>query len=123
MIPATLPKTDHWLGDLWRDGYRKFGPMVDSITGEPPAAPCLYCIVRFTDQHGVVGWELHSVAGAGHGLITIIDAENYEFALPEQSLPLAVGTWDWEFKTYTTADHSDDPLTWFISAVVIKQKG
>lgn len=121
MEPAVLPKMTHWRGDLWRDGFRHFGPMVDE-NGGPPAPPCLYCRMQFRDKKtGAMGYELNSDPGEGQGTITIVDGTNYEFDLPEQALPLNVGTYQWDFETYTTADTSGLPITWFTGEIVVKQ--
>lgn len=110
MQPATLPETTHYRGDRWTDGHRHFGPVL--VDGVAPADPCLYCRVQFRQRKtGVFGYELNSAPVAGQGQITITDGAAYVFDLPSQELPLAVGSWDWDFETYTTADHSDLPWT------------
>lgn len=114
MIPTTLPKQTHWRGDLWRDGYRKFGPITDE-NGNPPASPCKYCRLQFRSKNakGKLGYELNSDPSSGQGQINIDDAATYEFTLPDQALPLTAGDWVWDFETFTTEDMSDAPITWF----------
>lgn len=109
MEPAALPETTHYRGDRWIDGHRIFGPVL--IDGAPPAQPCLYCRMQFRDRAGTLGHELNSAPAAGEGTITIVDAAAYTFSLPNQALPLAEGSWLWDFETYTTADHTDPPWT------------
>ena len=97
MTPATLDAMTHWRGDLWRDGYRHFGPMTDE-NSNPPAAPCLYCRLQFRDKKtGVLGYELNSAPATGQGAITIVDSTRYEFSIPDQKLPLSAGKYVWDF--------------------------
>jgi len=122
MPPASLPAMKHYRGDLWRDGYRRFGPMTDD-DGNPPAPPCLYCRIQFRDKKtNVLGYELNSdPAVTGEGTITIEDAVTYEFNIPDQGLPLEAGTYVWDFETYLTVDHSDPPITWFTGTMTVIQ--
>jgi len=121
MLPEKLDPTSHWRGDLWRDGYRHFGPMADE-DGNPPAPPCLYCRIQFREKDKLaMKYELNSNPGPGQGTITIVDGVHYEFDIPDQALPLDAGTYLWDFETFLTADHTDPPLTWLTGSIVIKQ--
>ena len=120
MIPATLEKMTHWRGDLWRDGFRQFGPMADE-EGNPPAAPALYCRMQFRNKTTkALGYELNSDPLEGEGTIVIEDSEAYIFSIPEQALPLAAGEWEWDFETHTTATKSETPLTWLKGTMSVK---
>lgn len=119
MLPAALSGMKHYRGDLWRDGYRRFGPMNDE-NNLPPGAPCLYCRMQFRDKKtGVLGYELNSDPAVTEGTIEIEDAVNYEFFIPDQGLPLEAGTYVWDFETYLTADHTDPPITWFTGTMTV----
>jgi len=120
MLPTTLPSTTHTQGDLWHDGYRHFGPMTLE-DGSPPGPPCLFCQMIFKDDKlGEVVYELNSSPADDQGSITIISGDNYEFDIPNQALPLAIGSFTWVFKTYLSADHSDPPISWFNGQVFVK---
>jgi hypothetical protein len=98
-------------GDVWESVYH-IGPMEDELA-QPPAPPCLSCRLQFRDRTtGALGYELLSTVVDGKGLITIVDSVNYEFDIAEQILPLKVGTFDWDFETFETADYTLPSRTW-----------
>jgi hypothetical protein len=114
MIPADLGTTTHKGGDLWRDGYKHF-----TINPGAGFGPCLYCRMQFRSKNDVLGYELNSDPGEGEGEITIVNAATYEFDVPDQALPLAAGTWYWDFETFETIDMSEPGDTWLTGKMVI----
>lgn len=120
MLPTTLPAISHYRGDLWRDGYRHFGPMSDE-DGDPPAPECAGVRMVFnTEKTDELAYELNNDPGTDQGTIVIVNAQAYEFDIPDQALPLAIGTYTWALKTYLQSDYSDPPITWFTGLIHIK---
>lgn len=117
MVPAELPEMHHNYGDKWADGFIGCGPI--TIDGQPPGAPCLYCRLQFHGGKGELGYEFNSAPGTNQGSLTIVDASNYVFSRSSQALPLEAGIWRWRFQTFTTADHTDLPETWFHGKIVV----
>lgn len=110
MNPVTLPETIHNRGDLWEDGYRKFGPVL--IDGSPLPDQALYCRMQFRHiKTEALGYELNTAPATGQGKIIITDATAWTFEIPAQALPLDAGVWEWDIEIYTTLDHSDIPRT------------
>jgi hypothetical protein len=115
MIPADLGTTRHKGGDRWRDGYKHF-----TIAPGDDFEPCLFCRLQFRNKKtGVLGYELNSDPEEGQGQIDIVNAASYEFDIPDQPLPLAEGTWVWDFETFDTADMATPGDTWLTGTMVV----
>lgn len=121
MLPSKVETMVHYKGDIWKDGYRVFGPFVDE-NDNPVDDPCLYCRMQFRNKEDMeLEYELNSNPGSGEGTITITDGTAYIFTIPEQVLPLDAGEYVWDFETYLTADMSDSPQTWLTGTMIVKQ--
>lgn len=115
MKPAEIPTMTHCMGDVWDDGFVGCGPI--TIDAAPPPNPCRYCRLQFFDNTGAAVCEFNSAPISGQGRLVIEDALNYVISRPGQELPLAAGLWSWKFQTFTTADHTDPPTTWFYGKI------
>ena len=110
MTPATLPTLSHYRGDLWRDGVRDFGPV--TFDGGTPPSPCGYVRMQFRNKEtGALGYELTSVPAPGKGTIIIDNQETWILRIPEQRLPLDVGSWVYDIEIYQNADMATPPDT------------
>jgi len=84
---------------------------VDSIDGGPPAPPAsaLASVEMAFTQAGTNQGPRHTLTSDEDGGITITSAEDWQFTVPKQILPLTAGRWDWMLTTVAT-DGTRDPL-------------
>ena len=114
---ATLPDKILQQND-WFDTAYHIGPM-SSDHGSIPFGPCLSCRIQYKNMlNGEVGYESSSQNGG----IIIVDAVNYEFAVPAPiELPLPVATWLWKFETFETSDFTGPSRTFYKGKVIVKE--
>ena len=110
MIPATIPTSTHYRGDLWADGVREFGPV--AFDGDSPESPCVYVRVQFRNKEtGAFGYELNTAPAPGQGEIIIDNPLTWVLVIPEQPLPLDAGSWVYDVEIYTTPSMASPPYT------------
>ena len=101
MEPVKVDLPPHTRGDTW-EGLT-IGPVL--FDGQPPPAPLKSCRLYFRKETGnALGYGFKSQVADGFGLISIIDAAAWHVQIAAQPLPLAIGTWCWDFEVTDTDD-------------------
>jgi len=99
MSPVEIALPSHTSGDTW-EGLT-IGPVL--FNGVQPASALVSCRIYFRRATGALGYKLKSVPGTGEGAITIANQTTWLVTVPEQALPLDVGSWLWDFETTDAA--------------------
>jgi len=116
MQPVIIELPNHTRGDRWWGMH--IGPILFGT--DPPPRPLVSCRLYFRRPNGRIGYKFKSDPSTGDGTINVINAVTWELDIPEQSLPLDLGLWEWDFEVTDLVNQP--PLTIYSGTIIITRE-